>query len=430
MRDRIATIVGERVDPERPGVAVAVVHHGDVAHRAGYGYANLEWGQPITPDTVFGIGSTTKPFTATAILLLERDGKLHIDGAITNYLPSYDTHGAHITLRHLLTHTSGIPNFVTQPNFFETWAPLDLSHHALRKLFEPLPLDFAPGTRYSYSNSGYCLLGMIIEAASGMSYEEFVRTRIFEPLGMRRSYYMRHDALIPHRAGGYQAGDHGYLRAPHRSETLIYAAGALGATLDDLICWDRALCDNRLLDASTRERMWTRVRLVTGRTEGYGLGWGLSTYRGRRVVHHAGGVAGFSAFFGRFVDDDLAIIVLSNQGGFDCAGLARPISNLVLGLPTPTFTPIARPHEDAARIVGSYRGLVETLDVTCDGEQLVASGDVRGELLPVSERRFVLADNADVSLSFEDEHAGRFQQVRVVVPFYWFNAWRTAEPAS
>lgn len=429
MRDEIDAIISTRIDSEGPGAAVAVVHRGEVVHRAGYGLANLEWVQPISPDTVFGIGSTTKPFTTTAILLLERERKLRIGDAVTDYLPDYDTHGAPVTLHHLLTHTSGIPNFLTQPGFWERHAVRDMTPRELRQLFEPLPLDFPPGTRYSYSNSAYCLLGMVIEAVSGMRYEAFIRERVFAPLGMRRSYYMRHDALIPFRSGAYDKTDHGYQPARYISDTYTYAAGGLGSTLDDLIVWDRALRDHLLLDAATQERMQTPVRLVTGRTEGYSQGWGLSTYRGRRVVHHAGGVPGYSAFFGRFIDDDLTIIVLSNLSGFDCVGLAQPISSLVLSLPEPARSPVPLPPEALARVAGSYRGLVETLDVTLDGERLMASGDVRGELLPLDDRRFVLADNPDITLTFEDEQSDQFQQVRAVVPFYWFNAARTNKGA-
>ena len=161
--DAIDKIVQEYIPPGGPGAAVAVTRAGQLIHSAGYGMASLEWGQLVTPDTVFGIGSTTKPFTATAILMLERDGLLSTSAPLTDYLPGYDTHGAAITLTHLLTHTSGIPNFITRPGFWESVAPLEHDHARLRALFEPLPLDFAPGERYSYSNSGYCLLGMIIE---------------------------------------------------------------------------------------------------------------------------------------------------------------------------------------------------------------------------------------------------------------------------
>jgi CubicO group peptidase (beta-lactamase class C family) len=432
MQDDVDVMAREQVDAAGPGAAVAVVLGGETVHRAGYGMASLEWGRPIAPDTVFGVGSLTKPFTATAILLLEREGRLRLDDEIDVYLPGYDTHGAAITLRHLLAHTSGVPNYVTQPGFFAERAPLQTPPPALRALFEPLPLDFAPGVAYRYSNSGYALLGTVIEAVSGMGYGDFVRERIFAPLGMEHSYYLRNEAIIPHRAEGYEraAGEReggSYERAPYASATLAYAAGGLGSTLDDLITWDRALRERKLLDAATLERMWTPLRLNTGRTEGYGLGWGLSTYRGRRVVHHAGGVPGFSAFYGRFVEDDVSMLVLSNLGSFDAAGLARSITNRVLDLPEPRYVAVTVPREALERIAGTYRGLTERLEVQREGERLVASDRLTGELVPLDERTFALAGSPDVTLRFEDERDGRFHEARVVVPFYWFNATRVEE---
>jgi CubicO group peptidase (beta-lactamase class C family) len=177
-------IIEQQITASGPGAAVAVIRSGELIHIAGYGTANIEWRQPVSPDTVFGLGSTSKPFTATAIMLLERDGLLKITEPLTTYLPDYDTHGVNITLTHLLTHTSGIPNFVTRPGFWQRVAPLEHDQSQLRALFEPLDLDFEPGERYSYSNSGYCLLGMLIERVSGTPYGEFVRQRIFAPLGM------------------------------------------------------------------------------------------------------------------------------------------------------------------------------------------------------------------------------------------------------
>ncbi|HEY7976389.1 MAG TPA: serine hydrolase domain-containing protein, partial [Ktedonobacterales bacterium] len=337
--DQIDAIVHARTNPNGPGVAIAVVRAGQVIHSRGYGMAQIEWRQPIAPDTVFGIGSTSKPFTAMAILLLRAEGKLSLSDPITAYLPDYQTHGQIITIAHLLTHTSGIPNFVTLPGFWEGDTAHDHTHAELRARFEQLPLQFAPGARYSYNNSAYCLLGMVIETLSGMPYGEFIQQRIFTPLGMAHSHYFAPHAVISQRAEGYapvEGGPQGtYERALYMSTTLQYAAGALGSTVEDLARWDLALRDGRLLDHATQATMTTPTRLTDGHTVGYGMGWGLSTYRGKRVIHHAGGVPGCTAFYGRFPDDDLSIIVLSNWNLFDSGGLAAPIADLLLDLPTP-----------------------------------------------------------------------------------------------
>lgn len=416
-------IIENYISTNGPGVAVAVIQEGAVIHSAGYGMASIEWGQPVSMDTRFSLGSTTKPFTATAIMLLERDGMLNIADPLTNYLPDYDTHGASITLSHLLSHTSGIPNFVTKPGFWERVAPLEHDHTRLRELFEPLPLDFAPGERYSYSNSGYCLLGMIIERVSGMPYHEFVRQRIFAPLGMDSSGYLDDVTLIPHQAERYVMGDTGAAVHPHRvNHTLVYAAGALYSTIEDMARWDAALREARLLDRATLKRMERPTPLNDGRAAGYGLGWGLSTFRGRRVVHHAGGVPGYSSFMGRFVDDDLTIIILSNWGLFDAAvKLARPIAVHALELPTPAAS---EPVEvDLARFGGPYSRFANQIDdvvtFTVEDGRLRAAGEMTADFIATSPTTFRHVTNPDITLTFtEDVSEATFR-----VPFYWFTVY-------
>lgn len=424
----IDAVVRERIGAHEPGVAVAVTRGGTLIHSQGYGMAQLEWGQAITPESVFGIGSLTKPFTATAILLLRAEGKLDLDDSITAFLPDYDTHGQTITMRHLLTHTSGIPNFVTLPEFWANDIAHDHSHAEIRAKFEHLPLWFAPGERYSYNNSAYCLLGMVIETLSGMPYGAFIRERIFEPLDMRDSYYLGPQAVIPRRAEGYAATDQGYERARYMSTTLQYAAGALASTAEDLARWDLALRDGRLLDHHTQEEMTVPTRLNSGRTVGYGMGWGLRGYRGRHVIGHAGGVPGYSSFYGRFPDDDLSIIVLSNRALFDAAGLAQPIAAQLLGLPTPQHQPIALPAETLDRMAGRYTSAIgDVLEVARRGVGLHASGELTADLIPIAATTFVSASDPDRQVHFADEGTEGFERVTVTMPFYWFEVLRTRD---
>ncbi len=427
--DEIDAIVNARSDPQGPGVAVAVVRGGQVIHCRGYGVAQLEWNQPITPDTVFGIGSVTKPFTATAILLLRAAGKLSLSDPITAYLPDYDTHGQTITLAHLLSHTSGIPNFVMAPGFWEGDVAHDASHAELRARFEHLPLAFAPGERYSYNNSAYCLLGMVIETLSDMPYGAFIRERIFAPLGMAHSYYFDPHAVIPQRAEGYaqvEGGSHGaYERAPYMSTTLQYAAGALGSTAADMARWDLALRGGRLLDHATQAEMMAPTRLTDGREVGYGMGWGLWGYRGRRAIGHSGGVPGYTAFHGRFPDDDLSIIVLSNRRLFDSAGLAEPIAALLLDLPTPQHAPITLEPSALERMTGTYENAVrDVLNITLSDGALHVSGELTSDLIPLSATTCVLANDPDRQIHFADEGPDGFGRITVVVPFYWYEMTR------
>jgi CubicO group peptidase (beta-lactamase class C family) len=453
----IDAIVRERIAPDGPGVAVAVIRDGRLIHSQGYGMAQLEWSQPITPDTVFGIGSLSKPFTATAILLLRAEGKLALDDPITRFLPDYDTHGQMLTIAHLLTHTSGIPNFVTLPGFWQGDVARDHSHAEIRARFEGLPLQFAPGERYSYNNSAYCLLGMVIERLSGLDYGAFIRERIFAPLGMADSCYLEPHAVIAQRAEGYathaaariSAGGHrddrdgaddpeGYERARYMSTTLQYAAGALASTAADLARWDLALREGRLLDHATLAEMLAPTRLSAGpragQAVGYGMGWGLWGYRGRSAHGHAGGVPGYTSSYVRFDAEDLAIVVLSNRALFDCAGLAGPIAALLLDLPTRRHTPIALPERALARMAGAYRSAIgDALDITLRDGALRASGELTADLLPTSETTCVCAHDPDREVHFADEGPAGFERVTVQVPFYWFEVLRahaSAEAAS
>ena len=440
----IDAIMRARIEPDGPDVAVAVTRDGRLIHCQGYGMAQLEWRQPITPDTVFGIGSLSKPFTATAILLLRAEGKLRLDDPITAHLPDYDTHGQTITLAHLLTHTSGIPNFVTLPGFWEGNVARDATHAEIRARFEGLELDFAPGERYSYSNSAYCLLGMVIERLSGLSYGAFIRQRIFEPLGMTSSRYLEPHAVVARRAEAYAAiesGDEpgqksgGYERALYMSTTLQYAAGALASTAADLARWDLAQREGRLLDHATLAEMLAPTHLTAGpragQTVGYGLGWGLWGYRGRAAHGHAGGVPGYTSSYVRFDAEDLATIVLSNQHVFDSAGLAEPIAALLLDLPTPRHTLVALGADALGRMVGSYRSVHgDTLEITLRDGALRASGELNAELIPISESACVSASDPDRELRFADAGPDGFERVTGVVPFYWFELTRTSGRAG
>lgn len=432
--DAIDEIVRERIAPDGPGVAVAVTRDGQLIHSQGYGMAQLEWGQPITPDTVVGIGSLSKPFTATAILLLRAEGKLRLDDPITAHLPDYDTHGQTITIAHLLTHTSGIPNFITLPGFWEGEVARDHSHAEIRARFEGLPLQFTPGERYSYNNSAYCLLGMVIEQLSGLSYGVFIRERIFAPLGMASSCYLEPHAVIAQRAEGYATREdgEGYERARYMSTTLQYAAGALASTAADLARWDLALRGGSLLDHATLAEMLAPTRLSAGsragQTVGYGMGWGLWGYRGRAAHGHAGGVPGYTSSYVRFDDEDLAIITQSNRGLFDCAGLAEPIAALLLDLPTPRHSAVALPERALARMAGAYRNAIgDTLDITLREGALRASGELTADLIPTSETTCVCADDPDRQLHFADEGPAGFERVTAHVPFYWFEVMRAHE---
>jgi CubicO group peptidase (beta-lactamase class C family) len=404
---------------------VAVIRPGETIYKSGYGYANLEWRQPTGPETVLGLGSVTKPFTAQAVMLLEQQGKLRLDDEITEYLPDAPTHGREITIAHLLTHTSGIANFVTQPGFWPNTARAERTPEEVIALFADLAPDFEPGDDYSHSNSAYVLLGRLIETLSGMPYGDFIESAIFAPLGMTHSRYMDDQRIIPKRAARYLREEDDWVRAPYLSASVTYAAGGLGSTLDDLILWDQALREGTLITHELDARMRTPVRLNDGREMGYGLGWGLSRYRERAVTHHAGGVPGYSSFARRFLGDDMTIIVLSNIGLFDAGGLAGEIANALLSLPAPerVAVPVAPSELDAC--AGVYDNFIgESLEGSRKDETLTVSGELTCDLIPLGDATYVSADDPDVTVRFEQPDERGYTRVMVVVPFYWMEVYR------
>lgn len=421
----IDALIHAQIGSHEPGVAIALLKDNQLIHCQGYGLANLEWEQPVTPHTVFGLGSLTKPFTATAIMLLEKQGKLQLDKPIQQYLPDYPTSQYTVTLTHLLTHTSGIPNFVTHPEFWEKHAAVKNSTDEIIELFKDLPFDFEPGTKYSYSNSGYVLLGHILERLLDKSYAEAIQQLIFDPLGMLHSYYLSPEPIIPYRASGYTSTQEGFQNARFMTVAAKHAAAGLGSTLEDLLLWNAALCEERLLDRQTQDRMYTPVQLVDGDKENYGLGWGIGQYRQHPFICHAGGVPGFSTFFGRFPEDNITIIILSNRGGFDASGLARQVSNLILDLPSPLRTPVACSPEMKRKVIGTYSSVFGTVDVKEEEQTLYLDGQSEYALVPMNETSFYRADDENTEVHFEKlNKQGNYTRLRVIQPFFWFTAER------
>jgi CubicO group peptidase (beta-lactamase class C family) len=256
VRETIDSLVNARLKASGPGAAIGITQAGNPLLCQGYGLASLEWNTPIQSDTVFRIASLTKQFTAMAILILQMQGKLHIEDQLVNYLPDCPPAWQKIQLKHLLTHTAGFVNITDLPAF-RSRAAQDLSIQEVVELFQPLPLLFEPGTNFSYSNSGYHVLGLVIERVTQTSYESFIRAAILEPLGMRHSYFQCLTPIIPNRANGYVTVDDIIVPAPLSSNISTHSSGAMESTLEDLLIWERALSNHALVDADTQ-----KLRLV------------------------------------------------------------------------------------------------------------------------------------------------------------------------
>lgn len=313
-----------------PGLAMAVVRDGQVIAAKGYGRASLELDAPVTPETVFEIGSITKQFTAAAIMLLVEEGKVRLDDKITTYLSGLPEAWANVTVRHLLTHTSGIKSYTSVMDFL-TLCRNDHTPEEIIRMVSEFPLEFQPGEKWAYSNTGYYLLGLIIEKASGRSYWEFLDERIFKPLGMTATRSSEPRTIIPNRARGYGWVENRYVNRDPLTTTAAGAAGAIVSTVLDLARWDAALYTEQVLKKSSLEQMWTGARLTSGQMTDYGFGWRVGEIRGHRFVMHGGGTPGFSSHLLRLPNDRLTVIVLTNRGGSTLAGwLAQGIARLYL----------------------------------------------------------------------------------------------------
>lgn len=349
-------ILSNTYKADQPGAAALVARGDEVVFLGAAGMADLELGVPLAADMVFEIGSITKQFTAAAIMLLAEEGKLAVSDPITRHLPSYPSYGNSITIEHLLTHTSGIVSYTGIPGYMAAKVRNDVTVQELIDVFKDLPVEFAPGERYSYNNSGYILLGAIVEAASGMSYEDFVRKRFFEPLGMRNAYYGCSTCIIPRRASGYDGEPEAYTNQQYLSFTQPYAAGSLMMTVDDLYRWSRALFGGKVVSAASLKRMTTPYVLKNGDSTSYAYGLAATNIRGRRAIRHGGGIFGFVTNALYLPEEDVFVAVFSNNaaGVIDPGLPASKLAAVAVGDPFTEFEAITLGEDVLRRYVGVY----------------------------------------------------------------------------
>lgn len=338
-----------------PGLSLAVIKDGKIVKMRGYGLASVELSAPATENSVYQIGSLTKTFTATAVMMLAEDGRLGLDDKVTAHLSGLPAAWDGVTIRHLLTHTSGlVPDPV--PWSLET-VGRPYTREELLKLITGAPLQFPPGTMYRYANSDYYLLALLIEKVSGKSYGEFLSERIFEPLGMTATRVNDPSEVVPGRVNGY-GWEHDRFNVPppiHPSQTL--GAGNLLSTVADLAKFDAAMTAGRLLKKTSLDEMWTPAK-VNGFETGYGLGWNVYDYRGHKIVGHGGNTPGFASQFSRYVGDAATVILLCNKfrGDDSPYKLSLRLATKII----PDLTIPARPIADAdPQVTRKLRQLVE-----------------------------------------------------------------------
>jgi CubicO group peptidase (beta-lactamase class C family) len=284
----------------------------------GYGLANREHNVPNAPHTKFRLGSITKQFTAMAVLQLEEAGKLAVRDSICRYLDDCPETWQPITIHHLLTHTAGIFNFTSDPQYPRTWM-LPSPPSKTMKRFRDRPPEFAPGSRFKYSNSGYTLLALIIERASGQPYRDFLRRSIFEPLGMNDTGQDSHADILKHRASGYSMFAAKVVHAPYHDMSIATGGGDLYSTAEDLYKWDQALYTGQLISRTALKRMFKPFK------GGYAYGWRVDTHLGRKRLGHGGGINGFLTYLGRYPEERALLVVLCNT-------TPQPIEEIVNGL--------------------------------------------------------------------------------------------------
>lgn len=320
-----------------PGVAVAVVRGGDVLLARGYGYANLEHRVPVTDETMFESGSLGKQFTAAGVMALVEDGRLRLDASVRAYLPDAPAAWQPITLRHLLSHTSGIPDYTgDQLDYRRDYAEADLL-----RLAYALPPEFPAGARWNYSNTGYVVLGVVASRAAGRPYWELLRDRVYRPAGMPTVRVISEREIVPHRAEGYLPDSAGWRHQDWVSPSLNTTAdGSMLLSLRDVVAWNAAVRGRRVLRPESWARMLAPVTLASGRPYPYGFGWFVDSLGGQVVHHHGGSWQGFRTQFTRYEGADVAVAVLANSG----AANPREVAEAVAAAVDPALAPPAPPN--------------------------------------------------------------------------------------
>lgn len=314
-------LLSKKYETSDPGATALVAINGKVIYQKAFGKANLELDVNMSLNNVFEIGSLTKQFTAVSILMLVEQGKLKLDDDITKYIKDYPTHGHSITIHHLLSHTSGIGSFTSSDEWWNN-RKKDYTKEEFINLFKKLPMPYAPGEKYLYSNTGYFLLGAIIEEISNKTYEEFIRENIFKPLEMNNTDYGSRSKIILKRASGY---DNEYDKGGEKfneNETVNaepisfihwHSAGAIVSTVHDLFLWNRAIRNNKLISEENKIKAFTNYQLKDGKHTNYGYGWAIEDINGISSIEHNGGTMGFRTTIIYLPKEDVFVVVLSNQ---------------------------------------------------------------------------------------------------------------------
>ena len=328
LNSKIDSLLEEKYKPNDPGAVFLITKKGKIIYQKAFGLADIELNSSMKVESVFEIGSITKQFTAMAILMLYEQGKLKLDDEITKFIPDYPTNGNKITIHHLLTHTSGICSFTDMKSINEI-SKKDLTPVELIDFFKNEPMDFKPGEQFKYNNSGYVILGYIIELLTGKSYGDYIEQNILQKIGMESSIYASHKKIIKNRASGYQ-DKNGYINCTYISFTIPYSSGSLMSNAEDMFKWQQAIRNNLLISKQTTEKMFKNYNLNNGEKINYGYAWHIKEINGVPTNEHGGSIFGFKSMSVYIPSEDIYVIGLTNCDCNSPTQVTRQIAEFAL----------------------------------------------------------------------------------------------------
>lgn len=389
----IDSIMDANYPSDEPGAAIIITKEGKEIYKKGFGLASMEFNIAMSPDMIFRLASMTKQFTAVCILMLEEQGKLSISDDIQMHLTDYPTHGSQITIENLLTHTSGIPSFTDFENIDEIESRI-LTTDEILSLFKDKPLDFEPGEQFYYNNSGYNLLGAIIEMVSGKSYEDFVEQNIFKELGMENSFYDHPEEVVKNKITGYNGDSTGYQLAEYMTMCAPFSAGGLRSNVNDLALWNKALHEGKLTSGERLAKAFTPFKLNSGKLYPYGYGWFTHTFFKHKMYSHNGDIRGFRTSGLYFPEEEIYIAILSNNTSSNPAHISLLLSYEILNVQLGIYD---LKQIELEKYAGNYQYNFEVLS---DSLGLFLTSPWENRLIPIDKNKFIF-DNKHLSCTFQ-----------------------------
>lgn len=416
---------------DKPGASVLVTENGKVLLRKAYGLSDVDLKASLTPDHTFKIGSITKQFTASAVLRLEEQGKLSLQDNITKYLPDYPTHGKNITIEHLLTHTSGIVSYTSLPAIMDKDSKAKaFTQQEIIKNFKDLPLEFDPGEQFKYNNSGYFLLGSIIEKVTGITWSEYLKKNFFTPFNMTNTSATEEGVV--NLAPGYVKGsDEKFVKADYIHPAIPFAAGAIFSTVDDLRKWNEALFNNKVINKQSQKKAWDPLTLNNGKKESYAYGWALLKLENDKVIAHGGGIDGYLSYALYAPAKKICIIILSNNMTINVDNVGYDIARILIGNPEKSLKSIELDTATLEQYIGIYETTpTDQRIITRKGKQLFSQRTGGGifEIYPYAKDKFYFKDSPS-KLQFNRDTKGKIESVELVGK-EWINSLskRTERP--